>query len=312
MSTRKELALNLVRDARAFRACGPSDDPDRQTADTTGYHYLVTQFKRLVAPILSENAASRLNAVDVEFNDIYSVYRAIAEIDALLPDIEDALKVVDDDLRSIAAPVETNCWRAGWFRLFITHLSAHRRLAAELQERLQNFGVSSFVAHNDIEPTLEWQNEIEAALSTCDALAALLHPNFHLSSWVDQEIGFAMGRRVPVVTVRLGQDPYGFVGKFQAFDGLNKDASKLASELFDAFRRGKRTRFRISEGLIQMFADSNSYREARANLRVLGRLIQWDPSFASRLRSAVQTNRQISEADGVSQSVEALIEKWSR
>jgi nucleoside 2-deoxyribosyltransferase len=57
----------------------------------------------------------------------------------------------------------------------------------------------------NIEPTKEWQNEIEAALSTCDALVALLHPGFHVSMWTDQEIGYAMGRGIPVYSVGFGQ-----------------------------------------------------------------------------------------------------------
>jgi hypothetical protein len=82
-------------------------------------------------------------------------------------------------------------WRTGMFRVFLTHLAAHRRLAADLQTALLEFGISAFVAHNDIEPTLEWQGEIETALATCDALVALLHPKFNASPWTDQEIGFA-------------------------------------------------------------------------------------------------------------------------
>src|ERR1700683_207548 len=92
---RKELIAGLITKARGFRFCGPGDDPDEQTAVTSGYHYLVTQFKRLVSPILSEPAASRLNLIEVEINNIYSAYEAKAELDALLPDIEDALEVAD-------------------------------------------------------------------------------------------------------------------------------------------------------------------------------------------------------------------------
>jgi len=47
---RKEIIADLIEDARKFRFCGPSDDPDEQTAVTSGYRYLVTQFKRLALP----------------------------------------------------------------------------------------------------------------------------------------------------------------------------------------------------------------------------------------------------------------------
>jgi TIR domain len=60
-------------------------------------------------------------------------------------------------------------WAKGMLWVFISHVGAHRAAAAALQQALLRFGVSCFVAHNDIEPTLEWQNEIENALATCDA-----------------------------------------------------------------------------------------------------------------------------------------------
>jgi len=99
MSTnRKELVTGLIREAREFRFCGPGDDPDEQTNVTTGYYYLVVQLKRLVCPILPEAAASRLDSIEVKLDNIYSAYEARAELDALLPDIEDALELSDDAL----------------------------------------------------------------------------------------------------------------------------------------------------------------------------------------------------------------------
>lgn len=78
------------------------------------------------------------------------------------------------------------------------------------------FGVSAFVAHEDIHPTKAWQDEIENALASMDGFVALMTTDFHDSNWTDQEVGYALARGVPIVAVRLGRDPYGFLGKFQA------------------------------------------------------------------------------------------------
>jgi hypothetical protein len=94
--SKKEVISDLIETARHFRFCGPSDDPDEQTSVTSGYRYLVTQFKRLAGPILPPEAASRLNSIDVKIDDLYSAYDAKAEMDALLPDIEDALGHLDE------------------------------------------------------------------------------------------------------------------------------------------------------------------------------------------------------------------------
>ena len=55
-----------------------------------------------------------------------------------------------------------------------------------------------------------------APSTAMDAFAALMTEGFHDSDWTDQEVGFALARGVPVIAVKLGRDPYGFLGKFQA------------------------------------------------------------------------------------------------
>jgi hypothetical protein len=84
MSTsKKQIITDLIEQARKFRV-RPSDDGDKETAVTSGYRHLVIQFKRLAGPILPEAAASRLNAIDVGVNDIYSALDAKAELERVI------------------------------------------------------------------------------------------------------------------------------------------------------------------------------------------------------------------------------------
>ena len=94
-AAKRQKIRNTIADIRNFRFCGPSDDPDEQTAVTLGYRYLLVQLKRLASPILPEAVAIQLNAIDVEVNNLYSVFDASAEIDAMLPDIEGTLDSLD-------------------------------------------------------------------------------------------------------------------------------------------------------------------------------------------------------------------------
>ena len=189
--------------------------------------------------------------------DAYVLHMVEEAADQVLSDLAQHVGV---QLKKTPAPrVDPPFWRKTMFRLFVSHLATERAFAAELQEALLDFGISCFIAHNDIEPTQEWQAQIETALATCDALVALLHENFHASNWTDQEVGFAMGRGVPVYSVRFGQDPYGFIGRFQAFNGSKKDAADLSRELFDAYRKNKQTQRRMSEILVALFEKSGSF-----------------------------------------------------
>lgn len=201
-------------------------------------------------------------------------------------------------------------WQPEHFRVFLSHLSAQKVFAAELQSELLGFGITSFVAHNDIEPTFEWQVEIESALRTCDSLVALLHEDFHSSYWTDQEVGYVMGRGQPVFSVRLGQDPYGFIGKFQGFNGHGKDASEIARELFDAYRLNKQTQARMAGAIIRMFERSHSFVNAKYNMSLLEDLGYWEPEFSIRVKKAAEDNGQIGSSWGVPERVTALLAKW--
>ena len=102
-------------------------------------------------------------------------------------------------------------------RLFISHLAGHKAVANHLAEALKPFGVSSFVAHDSIEPMKEWQKEILNGLMTMEVMVVLLMDDLHKSVWVNQEIGFALGRGIPIICVKVGtQDPEGFIASIPA------------------------------------------------------------------------------------------------
>jgi len=200
-------------------------------------------------------------------------------------------------------------WEEGKLRVFLSHISAHKIFATELQSALSQLGITAFVAHEDIEPDSEWQDEIEKALRTCDALVALLNPDFNLSTWTDQEVGYALGRGIPVFSVRLGISPYGLFGRKQAFNGNGKEAPEIAKDLFQAYRRHPKTEDRMADAIIGMFVGSGSFADAGANSRLVEDLTTWKPGYKARLRKAVAENGQIKHSWGVPERIEALLVK---
>jgi TIR domain len=118
--------------------------------------------------------------------------------------------------RTIAPEAARRVWGDEGYRVFLSHKVEVKKETAELKAKLKFLGISAFVAHEDIHPTKQWQDEIENALFSMDAFVALMTAGFHDSIWTDQEVGVAFGRGVPIVSVKLGKDPYGFIGKFQA------------------------------------------------------------------------------------------------
>src|SRR3984957_4662633 len=93
-------------------------------------------------------------------------------------------------------------WPEGRFRLFLSHVSKHKVAVSKLKDEFAAVGIAAFVAHDDIEPSLEWRKEIELGLRSMHSLAALITLDFHASPWTDQEVGWAFGRGLLVIPVR--------------------------------------------------------------------------------------------------------------
>jgi TIR domain len=191
-------------------------------------------------------------------------------------------------------------WKPDHFRLFISHTSAHKELAGGLHAAMLGFRTDCFVAHTTIEPTREWEEEIERALRTCHALVALITPDFSGSRWCDQEIGVCYGIGTLVVPVRIGLDPYGFIGKFQAlnFAPDREHVVTLRDRLFQLLAPHSQTQSPMVDPVIERFAGSWSWDNTRAAwpfVRALPREA-WTDKRLARVREAAENNVEVREA----------------
>ena len=133
------------------------------------------------------------------------------------------------------------------FRLFISHISKDKVIATRLKGALAKYDIAGFVAHEDILPTLLWQDEIELALQTIDALIAVHPVGFSASIWTQQEIGYALDRGVKVISFKMGEDPTGFIGKHQAVPRRDRTAEQIAEEIDKLLENDARTKDRLEE-----------------------------------------------------------------
>jgi hypothetical protein len=151
-----------------------------------------------------------------------------------------------EDLRGAAAQDVTIRKRSGLDWLLWWRIDPVEK-ATRLRDCLKPYGIQAFVAHEDIEPTKEWQGEIERALFSMDAFVSIHTVGFAKSIWTQQEIGVAIGRGVKTVALRMGEDPTGFISKHQALSRGSKTAEAVAKELSDIFAADERTARRLKE-----------------------------------------------------------------
>ena len=178
------------------------------------------------------------------------------------------------------------------YRVFLSYVSSVKEQAAKFKEDLELYGISAFLAHNDIVPTSQWQEKIEKELARMDALVALLTDDFHTSEYTDQEIGFALARGVRVYPVRLGKDPYGFISGIQAitsgWDGAPLETFKLL------LARDPR----MVDGYIQMVRSCGNYYQANELAKLLPEIQSLSPDQVGLLMDAFNGNPQVRESYG--------------
>lgn len=192
---------------------------------------------------------------------------------------------------------DTRFWLSGYFRLFLSHVSLVKAKAAQLQTSLRRYGISGFVAHEDIEPTKEWQNEIEKALMSMDALVAILSPGFKESNWTDQEVGVAVGRDVLVVPIRKGLDPYGFIAKYQGYLGEGRTIGEVAEAVFRILGSHSKTKGKMGEVLVGLILSARTEEEIGHWLQLLESIPGLPRRHLERLQANAGENDVLLDSD---------------
>lgn len=231
------------------------------------------------------------------------------EKDDLIVRIADELGIIHSfAIADSNTTVEATFWEPFHFKLFLSHISSFKKTTSQLQSALRTYGVSAFVAHVDIEPTKEWQDEIEAGLYSMDALAAILMPGFKDSNWTDQEVGIAIGRGVLVIPVMRGSTPYGFISKYQGLHAEGKTVAAVAENIFRILTSSPKTRTRMLSCLIETTVRAASEEEAIAKLQHIESIQKIPPEYLEQLRDSAKSSVALS-AKASLKALNALLTK---
>lgn len=232
-----------------------------------------------------------------------------------------------DDGASVALP-DDGLWSDLPGRVFISHIHQVREFAGNVKQVLASrYAMTAFVAHNDINPSRRWRDSIKSALATCHVFVALLDEGFHKSQWCDQEVGWALARRIPILPVHpVGYDRdngrNGFLEEHQdvCLDGAGGSTEErwLADKIFESFvsPHPKIADIQVKV-IVEAFVRSGSFNSTRR----FWKLIENQPVIATeqlrRLEYAVNSNRQVYEAVSTGPSyaripelVKAVVEKF--
>ena len=167
--------------------------------------------------------------------------------------------------------------------------------------------MDGFVAHEDIEPTQQWHQEIENALRSMHVLVAVITEGFVSSKWTDQEVGFALGRGVLVIPVRYGADPYGLVGKYQGVPAPLDDLPGIAMAIFETVAKQDHLRSILADAVVDSVCSQTRFADVIERMKTLQRVrSSLTAKHARALLYALRNNSAISGAYGVPDIIKTI------
>lgn len=182
-----------------------------------------------------------------------SMYYPIRSVTIAL-DLETSPEVWGRNARKVAPEVERlqDIWRPSALRVFLSHSSNDKLVAADLVAMFKKRNASLWVAHQRIKVRKKWPAEIKVALASCHAMLYLSSRSSNRSRWCNQELGWALGAGIPIYCVKLDADPPGFLGEDQAIGSTNR---KLREEFFDTFAADASLSYAVAESQVERLCD---------------------------------------------------------
>lgn len=238
------------------------------------------QLKRVIVSRLDDNEAwpwQERSLLFTEFGleppDSYNNEVTLADVIGSIGEDQDLIEiyslVTGTEPESIAAEQAQEHdaygnWLPGYIRLFLSHSARHKASVGEIAQELRPYGIHGFVAHDNIKVTVAWQEQIERALWSMDVFAAIVHPEFNESAFCHDEVGWAIGRGVPHLAVRMGADPNGFLGSTQWPSGHDRTAKEVAATIGQWIWELPDISTNVFEGLLRALASAGNYVDAGA------------------------------------------------
>lgn len=178
-------------------------------------------------------------------------------------------------------------------KAFISYAHQEREVAGRVADALDQIGIESFKAHEDLKVSDPWRDRIIEELDGCDLFVPLLSRAFRESNWASQEVGIAIAKGVLVFPLMLDETvPYGFLSQLQ---GERIDPLEPVKVLLPGLV--SREPRRVLPLMIERLGRVNSFGEADSWSSQLEPYVdQLNPEEANRLLHLSVVHREIWEA----------------
>ena len=175
----------------------------------------------------------------------------------------------------------------------MSYSSRDKRLAGQIKTRLEEFGITAFVAHDDIPGGSMWANSIRESISDCRLFLALITKTYHEQEYTEQELGMAVYAKKPVVCISVDDaQPLGFARLYQHIrHHTNQDLECLRRDILDAvLQEDQAEKIDLA---IACLAKSNRFDDSNSLAKHLDEGAHLSESQARRLAGVFVNNDQI-------------------
>ena len=169
-------------------------------------------------------------------------------------------------------------------KVFLSYSVEDKKIAGQIKQFLERFAMEAFLAHEDIEPSSNWEAVIIKQLKACNVFIPILTENFRSSQWTGQETGFALSRQIPIIPINVGVKPYGFLSKYQAFPFDENNIYKSCVDIMKIISKKVTLGKEFRNSLIKVFGSSDSFDDAGKNSELL---LEFLPSFTSQQKNRI-------------------------
>jgi hypothetical protein len=107
---------------------------------------------------------------------------------------------------------------------FISYSTKNKIIAGKIKLAFEDLRIDSFMAHEDIQPSQEWQKTILEHLAMCSIFVPVISEEFMESEWTQQEAGMVMnnpGIIILPICISICNPP-GFLARYQALKIKNE------------------------------------------------------------------------------------------
>lgn len=199
-------------------------------------------------------------------------------------------RLPDPDIDWVGTPFYTG----KTIRIFLSYPSEDGAIAANIKYGLECFGMEVFLAHEDISPSKEWQNEIERTLRSCDVFLPLLTENYEFSPWTDQEAGMAFALGKIIIPLKVKINPYGFIARYQALKIKPDFVEVSCHEIIKIMECEPELIESLKDCIIRSFVNSSSFVDANYKSKMLAKLGPFNKNQLNEIVRAYLYNTQVS------------------